>query len=165
MAESRRCPGCGGAVTRNHTHRNGWYYADCGRRYHWGRDEWEPSAPASCLRRQLSASKAEADTLRAIIEAKLSRTADGTWVGLLDEVWYGHDFYDRPHEPIAGIVVEAEDSPGGIYAVQLQLPGNNPGIRTLCERPVRQCWSTAALAAAKATAADAAEPARVGTEP
>ena len=63
MTDETTCPDCGARVTLQHTHRLGWYYGDCGRRYHWERGEWESMAPASCLRRQLAKLQAIVDRL------------------------------------------------------------------------------------------------------
>lgn len=47
------CPDCGAFVTDQSWHREGWYKAECGRRYHRDRDHWEPMAPTGCLHRQI----------------------------------------------------------------------------------------------------------------
>ncbi len=54
---SEKCPKCGGRVTKASFNRHGWYYADCGRRHHWERAEWESYEPEECLRRQLNEAK------------------------------------------------------------------------------------------------------------
>jgi len=57
------CPDCGAFVTDRSFHRNGWYSAECGRRYHRERDDWEPMAPTGCLSRQLEEVKRETEEM------------------------------------------------------------------------------------------------------
>jgi len=48
-----KCPGCqAGFAAKPHKH-DGWFYAECGRRWHPNHG-WETMPPASCLRRQLA---------------------------------------------------------------------------------------------------------------
>ena len=63
---NKNCPGCGAPLPSGAFNRLGWYYADCGMRYHRGRQEWEPMPPIGCLRRQVAQLQAENARLRAI---------------------------------------------------------------------------------------------------
>ena len=87
MSDPETCPECGACVTKLHFHRHGWYYADCGRRYHWERGEWEPIEPEECLRRQLAQRDATIAKLQAIMD-RLPKTADGVVMLPNDTVWF-----------------------------------------------------------------------------
>lgn len=54
-----KCPDCGAGFKPKPFNRYGWFYAECGRRWHPKRG-WEPMAPRGCLRRQR-------DQLRAVV--------------------------------------------------------------------------------------------------
>jgi hypothetical protein len=60
------CPSCGSGFSANPFNRNGWYYAECGRRRH-RKFGWEPTEPIGCVRRQLNRALAEAWRLGAAL--------------------------------------------------------------------------------------------------
>jgi len=59
-----RCPDCGAGFKPKPFNRNGWYYAECGRRFH-REHGWEPMEPRGCLDRQLAQAKARIKELEA----------------------------------------------------------------------------------------------------
>lgn len=50
---NEKCPDCGSGFKAKPFNRDGWFYAECGRRFHVKRKEWEPTPPVGCLRRQI----------------------------------------------------------------------------------------------------------------
>lgn len=50
--ERTTCPECGAGFSHRPYKRNGWIYAECGRRWH-REHGWEPVDPPQCLRRQV----------------------------------------------------------------------------------------------------------------
>jgi hypothetical protein len=69
------CPDCGSGFSDRPYNRRGWFYAECGRRYHVGRGKWEPMAPTGCLSRQLSRLRSDLAAARGVIE-RLPKDAD-----------------------------------------------------------------------------------------
>lgn len=59
-----KCPGCGEGFPDKPTKRNGWVYAECGRRWH-PKHGWESFEPVGCLRRQRDVLIQKVEKLRA----------------------------------------------------------------------------------------------------
>ena len=60
MPDMPKCPECGAGWSRKPHNRLGWFYCECGRRYHPGRKHWEPSyGSRCCLSRQLDQARGQ----------------------------------------------------------------------------------------------------------
>jgi hypothetical protein len=143
------CPDCGSGFSDRPHNRRGWFYAECGRRYHVGRGEWEPMAPTGCLSRQLSRLRSDLAAARGVIE-RLPKTADGVPVVPGMNLWTAT--YRADNGPWAcGVLAINHESHNAYELVVRDADGNEDEVEA------GWCYSTREAAEQAAKAAGGSE--------